>query len=225
MPELRVVSYNVHGLRDDVASVHAVLRELRPDVLMVQEAPGRWRWRHRCAELARRVEMFYAVGGVPGLNNLILTSLRVQVHDTWVVRFPLIPGRHLRGAAFARCSVDRVPFAVAGSHLSTHATERPGQATLLKNAMSDLDLPLVVGVDVNETSGGPAWCTLADGLVDLADAAGCAERATFSCAEPRLRIDALFADPRFTLRRYDVVDTPAARLASDHFPLLAELSL
>jgi endonuclease/exonuclease/phosphatase family metal-dependent hydrolase len=225
MTELRVVSYNVHSLRDDPDALAAVVRGLAPDVVILQEAPRRFRWRTRCASLAHSFGMVVAVGGLPALGNLVLTNLRVRVHETWHVQYPLTPGRHLRGAAFARCSIGPSRFAVVGSHLSTDPAERPGQATLLKKAMSELDTPLILGADLNENSGGAAWRTVADGLVDSAVAADRADANTFSCADPRDRIDALFADPAIEVRRYEVVDTPEARLASDHFPLVADLVL
>ena len=225
MPDLRVVSYNVHSLRDDPAALITVIRELEPDVLVVQEAPRRFRWRTRCAQLAHDVGMVYAVGGLPSLGNLILTNFRVRVHDTWTLQYPLTPGRHMRGAAFARCSVDRVPFVVAGTHLSIDPTERPAQAAGMKQAMSRVDDPLILAGDLNENSGGAAWRTLADGLVDVAAQAGGAERFTYSCEAPADRIDAVFVDQRIDVRGYDVVDTPVARRASDHFPVVAELTL
>jgi endonuclease/exonuclease/phosphatase family metal-dependent hydrolase len=58
----------------------------------------------------------------------------------------------------------------------------------------------------------------------LVDAAS-SDRPTFSCADPRDRIDAVFVDPRIKVRGYDVVDTPAARRASDHFPVVVDLGL
>lgn len=225
MPELRVMSYNVHALRDDVAALTRVVRALAPDVLVVQEAPRRFRWRARNARLAHDVGMVYAVGGLPALGNLILTNLRVRVHRTWCLQFPLTPGRHMRGAAFAVCSVGRVPFAVVGSHLSTDTAERPAQATRLKQALSDVDAPVLLAADVNENSGGAAWRTLADGLVDAATRANRADAHTFPCRAPADRIDALFVDPRIVVRGYDVVDSPEVRRASDHFPIVAELTL
>jgi endonuclease/exonuclease/phosphatase family metal-dependent hydrolase len=225
VPELRVVSYNVHSLRDDVAALTAVVRDLAPDVLIMQEAPRRFRWRQKCARLAADLGMIYAVGGLPSLGNLIVTNMRVRVHETSTFQFPLTPGRHMRGAAFARCSVDRAPFTVVGSHLSLDTAERPAQATLLKKAMSDVDAPVVLGADINENSGGAAWRTLADGLVDVGARAGDAARHTFSCAIPVDRIDVVFVDPRLTVRDYDVVDTSRTRLASDHFPVVADLTL
>ena len=221
---LRVLSYNVHSLRDDLSALAAVVRAAEPDAVIVQEAPRRFRWRTRCAALARSFGLFVVAGGLPALGNLVLTNLRVRPHRSWCLRYPLTPGRHLRGAAFAVCSVGPARFALAGSHLSTDPAERPAQAALLKAALNEVTEPVVFGADLNESSGGAAWRTLVDGLVDAAGRAGC-ERPTFPCADPRDRIDALFVDPRIEVRRYEVVDTPQARRASDHFPVLADLAL
>lgn len=223
---LRVLSYNVHGQRDDVDALAGAVRDLDPDVVIVQEAPRRFRWRHKCAALADRLGLVVAAGGLPALGNLLLTSLRVRVYHTWCQQYPLTPGRHLRGAVFAECGIGSARFALAGSHLSTDPTERPGQAALLKEALAALRLPVVVGADLNENSGGGAWRTVADGLTDAAVAVpDGASRFTYPCLEPRDRIDALFVDPRIGVLDYDVVDTAQTRRASDHFPIRADLLL
>jgi endonuclease/exonuclease/phosphatase family metal-dependent hydrolase len=221
-PQLRVVSYNIHGLRDDRAALVAVVRELAPDVLLLQEAPQRFRWRHKCAALAHAFGMVVAAGGQPGRGNLILTNLRVRVAETWCRWYPLTPGRRLRGAALARCAVDGSRFVVAGSHLATDPVERPSQAKLLREALAEVDEPVVVGADLNDEPAGAAWQALAAGLVDTC---GADSAFTFSCADPRRRIDAIFVDPRVEVLSYQVVDTPRAHRASDHFPVLADLRL
>ncbi|MGI5213989.1 endonuclease/exonuclease/phosphatase family protein [Plantactinospora sp. CA-290183] len=222
---LRVLSYNVHGQRDDADALAAVVRGARPDVVIVQEAPRRFRWRQKCATLANRFDLVVAAGGLPALGNLLLTSLRVRVHHTWCRQYPLTPGRHLRGAVFAECSVGGSRFTLAGSHLSTDPAERPSQALLFKQELTAARQPVVVGADLNENSGGGAWRTVADGLTDAAVAGSGAQRFTFSCASPHNRIDALFVDPRITVLDYDVLDTEQSRRASDHFPILADLAL
>jgi endonuclease/exonuclease/phosphatase family metal-dependent hydrolase len=220
---LRVLSYNVHGLRDDRSALTGLVRDLAPDVVVVQEAPRRFRWRTKCASLADDFGMVVAAGGLPSLGNLLLVSLRVRVHDTWCLRYPLTPGRHLRGAAFARCSVRGARFTVSGSHLATDAGERPDQAARWKDALSAVDGPLIAAGDLNEGPGGGAWRTVADGLTDAAGASS--SSATFPATLPRLRLDALFVSPGIEVERYEVVDTDQARRASDHLPVLAELSL
>lgn len=222
---LRVVSYNIHSQRDDTAALASVVREAAPDVVIVQEAPRRFRWRQKSAALADSFGLVVAAGGLPSLGNLLLTSLRVRVTGTHCQRFPLTPGRHLRGAAYARCQVGGARFLLAGSHLSTDPAERPGQAALLRRELSASDLPVVFGADLNEGPDGPAWATVAAGLTDAAIAADAADRHTYSCANPRRRIDALFVDPRVEVVGYDVVDTPTTRRASDHFPVLVDLLL
>ncbi|SCL23365.1 endonuclease/exonuclease/phosphatase family protein [Micromonospora inyonensis] len=222
---LRVVSYNIHTQRDDRAALAEVVRAVGPDVVIVQEGPRRFRWRRRCAALAESFGLVVGAGGLPALGNLLLTSLRVRVHATRCQRFPLTPGRHLRGAAFAECAVGGARFVVAGTHLSTDPAERPAQAVLFREEVDAARWPVLVGADLNEGPGGAAWRTIADGLTDAAVAADRADRLTYSCAEPRRRIDALFVDPRITVVDYDVVDTPQTRRASDHFPVLVDLLL
>ncbi|SBT65249.1 Metal-dependent hydrolase, endonuclease/exonuclease/phosphatase family [Micromonospora sediminicola] len=222
---LRVLSYNVHSQRDDTAALAEVVREAAPDVVIVQEGPRRFRWRQKSATLAESFGMVVAAGGLPSLGNLLLTTLRVRVTETRCQRYPLTPGRHLRGAAYARCRVGGVDFLLAGSHLSTDPAERPAQAAAFKRELAASPLPVVAGADLNEGPDGPAWRTVAEGLTDTAVAADRADRHTFSCADPRRRIDALFVDPRITVADYDVVDTPRTRRASDHFPVLVDLLL
>lgn len=220
---LRVLSYNVHGLRDDRAALTGLVRDLAPDVVVVQEAPRRFRWRSKCAALANDFGLVVAAGGQPSLGNLILVSLRVRVHEQWNLRYPLIPGRHLRGAAFARCSVRGAQFTVSGSHLATDARERPDQAARWKEALSAVEGSLIAAGDLNEGPGGGAWRTVADGLTDTAGAVSPA--LTFPATLPRLRLDGLFVSPGIVVERYEVVETEQARRASDHLPVLAELAL
>ena len=222
MTKLRVLSYNLHSLRDDRRALAEVVRGVAPDVAILQEAPRRFRWRQKSAALARDFELVVAGGGLPPQGDQFLTNQRVRPPAGVEIRYPLTPGRHMRGAAFVRCRVGRSTFVAVGSHLSTDATERPSQAALLKARMAELQEPVVFAADLNENSGGAAWRTLADGLVDTA---GADERHTFPCAAPRERLDVVFVDPGVTVLSYEVVDTPAARLASDHFPVVVELDL
>jgi endonuclease/exonuclease/phosphatase family metal-dependent hydrolase len=220
MIPLRVLSYNVHGLRDDRAALTGLVRDLEPDVVIVQEAPRRFRWRHKCAALADDFGMVVAAGGLPSLGNLLLVSLRVRVHETWCLRYPLTPGRHLRGAAFARGSVRGASFTVSGSHLATDPVERPTQAARWKQELAGIEGPVVAGGDLNEGPGGGAWRTVADGLVTSASGA-----LTFPATLPSKQLDVLFVTPDISVERYEVIETEQARRASDHLPVLADLLL
>jgi endonuclease/exonuclease/phosphatase family metal-dependent hydrolase len=147
----------------------------------------------------------------------------------------LTPGRHLRGAVFARCSIGDATFVVGGTHLATDDAERGGQARAFRDAISAITEPVIVAVDVNETSDGTSWTVLRDGLIDAAlgadpvadpvSARPDATAATFPSSAPTRRIDAIFIDPRCAIEAYEVVATPAARAASDHLPIRADVRM
>lgn len=216
---LRVVNYNVHGLRDDRPALTGLIRDLAPDVLVVQEAPRRFRWRQRCASLAAECGLVVAAGGLPSLGNLLLVSLRVAVHRTWCLRYPLTPGRHMRGAVFAEASVPGAArFVVTGSHLATDPTERPAQAERWKSEMPDTAQPLIMAGDLNEGPGGSAWRMIGEGLTcDIRD------MPTYPAKIPRRRIDGVFVSPGVAIERYEIIETEQARRASDHLPIVADL--
>src|SRR5262249_6112827 len=145
--------------------------------------------------------------------NVVLSTLAVRPQRSWDLRYPLTPGRYMRGAVFARCTGAGGSFVVVGSQLATDPAERPGQAHLLKKALADLDVPAILAVELKEAGGGDAGRTLADGL---ADAAAENSRGTHH---------AIFVDPRIVVTSFRVVDSPAARRASRHLPVLADLTL
>jgi len=224
---IRVVSYNVHGLRDDRSALASVVGSLEPDVVIVQEAPRRFRWRTRNAHLAHDLGLVYVAGGAGSLGNVILTSLRVTVVETWELRYPLTPGRHMRGAVFARCTVGGAPFVVVGSHLSLDGSERAAQAGLLAKAVAEVDAPVILGADFNEPPGGSAWQALGAELREAAHAVRAGGSwATFPAVAPRQRIDAVLVSPRIEVTRYRVAaDLDGVGRASDHLPVVAELAL
>jgi endonuclease/exonuclease/phosphatase family metal-dependent hydrolase len=219
---LRVLSYNVHGLKDDRAALSRVVRAAAPDVVFVQEAPRRFRWRSRSAELARQCGLFVGAGGGPALGNLILVSERVRVLADRPLRFPLRPGRHLRGIALADCEVAGVRFTAAGTHLSTDAQERLDQADRLAAVLSAQPAPLVVGADLNEPPGGAAWHRLLS--AKLADTAT-GNPATYPASAPHSRLDAVLTDAATECLRYEVVADRDTRAASDHLPVLVEITV
>jgi endonuclease/exonuclease/phosphatase family metal-dependent hydrolase len=217
---LRVVSYNVHGLRDDRAALAGLIRDLAPDVLVVQEAPRRFRWRQKCAAFATETGLVVAAGGLPSLGNVLLVSLRVRIRRSWCLRYPLTPGRHMRGAVFAEGAVRGATFTVSGSHLATDAAERPDQAAFWKAELDKIDGPVVVAADLNEGPGGGAWRTVGDGMLGSSE-----DLPTFPASVPSRRIDGLFVTPGVSIERYEIISNDRARVASDHLPIVADLLL
>ncbi|MDX6199247.1 MAG: hypothetical protein QOJ79_2398 [Actinomycetota bacterium] len=208
---MRVLTWNVRSLRDDAAGVARVIRAAAPDIALIQEAPRLWRWRSKCARLARESGLVVVTGGRPAAGNLLLCSMRVRVVSAYDILLPKRPGLHRRGAVAAMLELEGQQVSVLGTHLDLDATARLGNALRLREAAYD-----VVGADVNEEPGGPAWSALSRGLEDIAAGLG----PTFSVANLRRRIDALFVVPSWRARSCQVLD---AGPVSDHLPIVAEL--
>ncbi|NEE01800.1 endonuclease/exonuclease/phosphatase family protein [Phytoactinopolyspora halotolerans] len=248
---LRLVSYNVHGFKRDAAAVAAVLRELDPDVVCLQEAPSRLAWRGKCAALARRAELLYAGGGGTSAGTALYTAVRVDVHDRQEHLLRRTPGLRRRGVVMAALGKGPVRFAVASVQLGVDAGERarhlteitglfnrviraPGSAAaMLAEPESDVGritrpvgagpLPAaIIAGDLNEAPSAATWSRLASQYTDL----GAADAVpTYPVDQPRERRDAVFARGAVELISYEVVDSPAVRAASDHRPVVTDLQL
>lgn len=193
----------------------ATLAAIAPDIALIQEAPRLLLWRWSCWLLARRSGLKRVVGGAPAAGNLLLVSSRVTVVEASAVRLAKRPGLHRRGAVLAVLEVGGRRLAVLGTHLDLDAGARLETVGRLR-ARAPGGVPLVVGADVNEEPGGPAWTALSAGLVDAAADCG----PTFPARAPRRRIDGLFVDPALAVL---AVRRPDPGPVSDHLPLVADL--
>jgi len=191
------------------------IRALRPDIAVVLGGPRRLRWRTRAADLANRLGLVYAAGGEPALGNLILVGMRVTVPETAHLRYPLVPGRLMQGAAVIRACVAGRGVTVVGSRLSRYADERPAQAAALAAELDRWEPPAIVAADVG--GDGVAWQTLARGRAAVEDAppSGDPERAGHIM---------IFTDPSIEILQHEWVPLPRARTAPDPGPaMLVEL--
>jgi endonuclease/exonuclease/phosphatase family metal-dependent hydrolase len=202
MPELRLLSYNVRSLRDDPASVAAVIRACKPDVVAVQEAPRSWRWRSKRAALARTSGLVVGTADREG-GLLIMTSLAVDVNATGFALLPKARNLHQRAVCWADVSLRGAQWTIASVHFSLSKDERP---THLPHVLSALEVdeatgeragpPLVIAGDLNEPSTAPTWQRLAATLQDAYTVAPDGPADTFRSDRPHRRIDGVFADPR-----------------------------
>jgi len=195
--------------------VAATLAAIAPDIALIQEAPRLLLWRWSCWLLARRSGLKRVVGGAPAAGNLLLVSSRVTVVEAAAVRLAKRPRLHRRGAVLAVLEVAGRRLGVLGTHLDLDAGARLETVGRLRARAPD-GVPLVVGADVNEEPGGPAWTALSAGLVDAAADIG----PTFPARAPSRRIDGLFVDPALAVL---AVRRPDPGPVSDHLPLVADL--
>jgi endonuclease/exonuclease/phosphatase family metal-dependent hydrolase len=231
---LRVVSYNIHrciGLDGKHAPerIAAVLAEMQADIIGLQEVDS---WsptlpaadaRHHMEYLAARLRM-QAVAGPTILHddrhygNALLTRRRVrQVRhiDLTVYR------REPRAALDVDLEIPGGALRCVVTHLGLFPGERRTQVKRLLGALSIAADPLVVVCgDINE------WFMMGRPLRWLNATLGPSPSfRTFPAGFPLLALDRIWVRPAASVAGWAVHDSPAARVASDHLPLRAEINL
>ncbi|MGW2370053.1 endonuclease/exonuclease/phosphatase family protein [Streptomyces sp. NPDC001667] len=229
---VRVLSYNVRSMRDDVGALARVIRACAPDVVCVQEAPRFFRWRKAAARLARTSELVYVTGGATASGPMILSSLRATVERTQDILLPRTPGLHQRGFATAVLRFGRARLGVLSCHLSIKDGERYGQGQLLLDTLAGLDVPhAVVAGDLNDRPDGRTFGLLADALQDGWATKPWGREHTTRLGDPLQRIDAVLATEGVEVLGCGVpmglpgVAERDLRAATDHLPVLAALRI
>ncbi|PSJ27996.1 endonuclease [Streptosporangium nondiastaticum] len=227
---IRVLSYNIRSMRDDVAALARVIRACRPDVVCVQEAPRFFRWRKAAARLARTSGLVYVSGGATASGPMILSSLRAHVERTEDVLLPRTPGLHQRGFATAVLRFGEARLGVLSCHLSIKDWERHEQGRLLLDRLAALDVPHAVAAgDLNDRPDGRTFGLLAGALQDGWATKPWGREHTTRLGDPLQRIDAVFATEGVEVLGCGVpmglpgITEGDLRAATDHLPVLAAL--
>ncbi|MFM6851561.1 MAG: endonuclease/exonuclease/phosphatase family protein [Terrabacter sp.] len=227
---LRVMSYNVHDLRDDRAAAARVVRSVAPDILCLQEVPRRLTTEVRLPRFARACGLAWHRGRLRTGGTAVLVGPRVVLvgrsRGRLSVRFP----DRTRGYAAATVTLPGAarPVTVVSVHLGLRADERVRHtaAVLERFVVSGPSRPgahgVVVAGDLNEGSEGRAFAALA-GRLRLVSG----ETATFPAGAPTAVLDVVFAGPDLTVVESAPADADERDLArgSDHRPVWVDLDL
>ena len=220
---VRVLVWNVHGLRAGVGPVQAVIERENPDVLLLTEV-GRTGF--RLGRLARRLGLRVASGirrwrrGVP---NAVLVRPPWRIVAEGLVVLPRGGGSHRRGFVPAVLGRSGHRLTAAAFHLGLSGTERLEHVRLISGRVPALRQPVLLGGDLNEQPGEPAAAWLAERLWDAFEVAGEPPGETFPAEGPAARIDYLFVTEGVAVSGARVV--PEVGGASDHLPLAVDLDL
>ncbi|MCB1408789.1 MAG: EEP domain-containing protein, partial [Rhodobacteraceae bacterium] len=207
----------------------AVLREIAPDLMALQEVDRRFGDRKGVLDLG---ELQQATGLVPvplhdrkgdlahGWHGNLILARGAEVTD---VRLIDLPGLEPRGAIVADLRFGNQPLRVIGAHLGLLRSSRWQQTRRLADEI-DPDMPTLLMGDTNEWRRGPgcSLMPLKHGL-DAVSRAGAV--ASFPARRPLLPLDRIIGSNLADLSDLAPHDTPLARLASDHLPLRARVRL
>ncbi|MBV2362408.1 endonuclease/exonuclease/phosphatase family protein [Streptomonospora nanhaiensis] len=230
--DLRVLSYNVRALRDDPDAVARVISACDPDIVCLQEAPRLLGWRAKRRELDRATGMVPAISRrTGGLAILCRPGVEVRRIGHRVLR--QYPAMHTRTLSMAALKVDGSPLLVGCTHLDLHPGARlhhAGEALDHLGAFAaENPGPYVLAADVNCPPEGSAWRLITAVMHDAAGEHPWGEADTFPARRPRTRIDGVFTSGDVRVRRagvpVDLVDPADLAAASDHRPVLADITL
>jgi endonuclease/exonuclease/phosphatase family metal-dependent hydrolase len=228
--QIRVASYNVHaGVgndgRFDPARIAAVVAELGADVVGLQEV-------HLGGGASN---MLGPIGEATGMHIVACPTLTRPAHGEFgnalLTRHPVISVRQLDlGVAGRepRAALDVVvdcgyPLRVLATHLGLRPWERREQVAKLLQALTEDEgaqgeMTTVLLGDINE------WFLWGRALRWLhRHFRSLPARRTFPSGWPVFALDRIWVKPFSLVRRVQAHRSPAARLASDHLPLIADI--
>lgn len=224
---LRVMTYNLHDLRDDRAAAARVVRAVDPDVLCLQEVPRRLTTELRLPPFARACGLRWGGRRLGTGGTAVLTGPRVVVHGSRRGRLPVRFPDRTRGYAVATVSLPgdgsetaaSAPVDVVSIHLGLRAPERVRHAATL---LATLPARAVVAGDLNEGADGAAHRLVAARLPVVSSG-----EPTFPADRPTAVIDVVFASPGLARVTGAAVDVSERDLASgsDHRPVWVDLDL
>jgi endonuclease/exonuclease/phosphatase family metal-dependent hydrolase len=223
------MTYNIrhgrgHDDRVDLGRVADVIAASEPDVVTLQEVDS-FRKRSRSldqpAELARRLGMephFTACISEDGEHYGIATLSRLPVTETRRVRLPAHTRRKTepRYALATRVDWRGTPVEVVNTHLSVLPGERPGQVAHLLADLGEIGHDVVLGGDFNVTPWSPLYRRMLRSLYATRD-----RGRSWPARLPLLRLDHVLYRGDLDVTHSQVVDSPTARRASDHLPVVA----
>jgi endonuclease/exonuclease/phosphatase family metal-dependent hydrolase len=222
---MRAVTYNVRGFRDGRQRVAAVVHELAPDVLLLQETGSRRDLRRFADDVGMRMARDPWSPMRRRVKNAVLVAEPWRFRSVELKRFPNARRWYPRGALVARATSGADTIEALSVHFGLGGAERADQAASLTHLVATLDGGMViVGCDLNATPDMRAVAQVAAALRDTWSVAGHGEGPTFPAFAPSARIDYVFVGNEAAIIRA-TVGAKGAREASDHLPVAADLRL
>jgi endonuclease/exonuclease/phosphatase family metal-dependent hydrolase len=226
---VRVATYNVHACigsdgRHDPQRVAAVITELDADIVALQEFtyPASVALESRSPVTLTTLDSYTCALGPTRQNvtqcfgNALFTRHPiVDVH-----RIDLSMERwEPRGALAATVDVGGELVHVLAAHLGLRVRERRFQVRQILDYLDSVKNTLFVVLgDFNDWMPGRSVVQVLDERLGRQP-----RPASFPVAWPIVALDRVWVHPTRALRRVFTHSTPTARLASDHFPVVAEI--
>ena len=228
-PGTLVASYNVHKCvgtdkKFNPERIIQVIQEIGADVMALQEADSRFGERTGLLDLAR-LERDTGLVPIPiagiskahGWHGNVILFREGMLRDVHPIK---LPGLEPRGALVAEIELkDGTVMRIIAAHLGLLRRSRAQQARMIVDIMNSRDeKPTLLLGDLNEWRLGTSSSlnTLHSAFGDLPKAVP-----SFPAGLPVLALDRIIPNRRGLISAVEAHDTPLARVASDHLPIKA----
>jgi endonuclease/exonuclease/phosphatase family metal-dependent hydrolase len=220
---LRVAAYNVRSFRSGTDVVAGAIRPEAPDVAMLQECGSRRRLR----AFAHALEMEWASSHRPfnRVRNAVLYRPEWRLTGVDIQDLSRESRTLRRGFVAVHLRRMGVRLTAVSVHLGLAPGERRQHAQQLTDYLAGVKGKVIVGADLNEEPGGPAARWVSERLFDLFEHVGRGRGATFPAHAAAARIDFLLAGEGIAPATSWVPASPLLTRASDHLPVLADVSV
>lgn len=222
---LRLLTFNIHGLAQGAEAVRSVLEEADADVVVLQEC-HRWNLQEDLYPGGRAGWHVASSGELAILSRTPLRNVRdLELSDPAVMSRPALAARvgevtvvnlHFSLLYHPGWGVAELP-----AQLRATTSLRNLQARHLDEELARLPGPVVLAGDLNAAPGDPAVRAVGRGRVDAFASAGLGFGYTFAADLPVVRIDYVLPPAGSPVSEARVVPV----VASDHRGLVAEFAL
>ncbi len=240
---LRVMTYNIHGCvgmdgRVSAERIAEVIDHYEPDVIALQESksyPTGHRYQNQAEEIAHILIQRFHFHLTPQVEqddygNAILSTLPMRLRKRG--HLPTLQNRNLeeRGALWAEVTLHGQKLQFINTHLGLFSQERMLQAQHLLGkewlSSDDFEEPVILCGDFNAFPWSAAYKKLAQRLYEAQEnMAWHKPLGTLWGRYPVSRIDHVFCSVGIETLKIEVPRTQLTRLASDHLPIIAELTI
>jgi len=231
--KLRILSYNIHGCvgwggKEDAGAVLEVIRKSDADIVALQEV-------HDEDDVDRSfLKALGTLGYASVLHGSTMRKQEGHYGNVLMTRQPVLEedkidlsykGREPRGAIRARIGIEGMTVEILTTHLGLGIRERRTQLEILAEALPDWlkeseDVVRIGLGDFNEWIPGGRTRRLLHRLFGHSPRV-----ATFPAVFPLIALDRIYVRPHEALVGIKAFREEPADRASDHLPLLAEVSL
>lgn len=244
--QIKVMTYNIHHGKGmdgklDLDRIVQIIQASEADVIGLNEVDRHFSSRSAYLDqidyLAKRLQMYQAFGAAFTLKYRRRKSqLDREYGNAILSRYPIVSEQNhlfdfyaglIEGRALLETTIQIHPkllLKIFVTHLSMNPLLHKRQTDYILDLAKKEPLPLIILGDWNMKPTARAWRKISELLVDVCTVTETAHSVlTFPAKNPTVQLDYIFVGPHIQV--YSVKTVSLDPIASDHLPLIAQVSI